>query len=383
MTVLNLRLKETLVLVVVIISIGSSYGHPKCRMPNGYSGECRYLDNCKPLLDVNDKKIKTEEELLYLRESSCGTSSNFKYKVCCPLQSEWSKALDLKPVLFPEIIKYMSEPGDNGSDNNLHLASSLNLESEKCGVHSLTPNMIHGIQAKQYPWLVLLQYENGSILCGGSLISRRYVLTAGHCVETLNGPPTFTRLSEYNTTTYTVDVAPTESGYEYIKNIIIPIEWSKRHPEFNWNTYQNDIGLVKLAHNVQYSDYIRPICLPRTDYLQQISAGTHLLSAGWGSNDVNYNDVKKDAVLPYVPMKICRHSLSTMTLTNKQICAGGEPSQQTCVGDYGGPLMFQTDDYYIAVGVLSYRLGGCGVENLPGVYTNVYEYLDWINSMME
>ncbi|CAG5030896.1 unnamed protein product [Parnassius apollo] len=78
MTVQNLRFKVTL--IVVIISIGSSYAHQKCRMPNGYTGECQYLDNCKPLLDVNNKKIKTEEELLYLRESSCGTTSNFRYK---------------------------------------------------------------------------------------------------------------------------------------------------------------------------------------------------------------------------------------------------------------------------------------------------------------
>ncbi|CAG5030888.1 unnamed protein product [Parnassius apollo] len=377
------RFKVTL--IVVIISIGSSYAHQKCRMPNGYTGECRFLDDCKPLLDVNNKKIKTEEELLYLRESSCGTTSNFRYKICCPLESEWSKALDLKPVLFPEIIKYMSEPGDNRSDNNLHLASSLNFESEKCGIQSSTPDMILGNRttAKQYPWLVLLEYANGSILCGGSLISRRHVLTAGHCVETLNGPPTFTRLSEYNTTTYPMDIALTESGFNYIKNIKIPIKWSKRHPEFNWNTYQNDIGLVKMAHNAHYSDYIRPICLPRNDFLEQINAGTQLVTAGWGSNDVNHRDVKKDALLPYVPMKTCRRSLSTMTLTNKQICAGGGPSEQTCVGEFGGPLMFQNDDYYIAVGVLSYRFGQCRVVNLPGVYTNVYEYLEWINSMME
>jgi len=71
-------------------------------------------------------------------------------------------------------------------------------------------------------------------------------------------------------------------------------------------------------------------------------------------------------------------------LTNKQICAGGEKGKDSCVGDSGSGLM-RTDpnmtpgmEKWVLVGVVSYGPRLCGTEGVPGVYTRVQSYLDWI-----
>lgn len=64
------------------------------------------------------------------------------------------------------------------------------------------------------------------------------------------------------------------------------------------------------------------------------------------------------------------------------MCAGGEKGKDSCRGDSGGPLMWENPDrnkIYEFVGVVSFGTFPCGSENVPGVYTKVYEYLSWIH----
>lgn len=44
----------------------------------------------------------------------------------------------------------------------------------------------------------------------------------------------------------------------------------------------NDIGLIRLAGEVTYTDYIRPICLPSAVNSPRILPNEQFLSAGWG-----------------------------------------------------------------------------------------------------
>ena len=51
-------------------------------------------------------------------------------------------------------------------------------------------------------------------------------------------------------------------------------------------------------------------------------------------------------------------------------------------GDSGGPLVVQENDgRYILAGIIS--LSACGYKDLPGVYTRVSKYRDWINSFID
>ena len=71
-------------------------------------------------------------------------------------------------------------------------------------------------------------------------------------------------------------------------------------------------------------------------------------------------------------------------LTDRQICAGGQPGKDSCVGDSGSALMRlvkQPDhpfDQHHLIGVVSFGPRLCGTKGVPGVYSRVNSYLDWI-----
>lgn len=44
--------------------------------------------------------------------------------------------------------------------------------------------------------------------------------------------------------------------------------------------------------------------------------------------------------------------------------------------------MIQYGDTFELVGVVSYGHNNCGTKDVPGVYTHVYRYLDWIKKEM-
>ena len=72
-------------------------------------------------------------------------------------------------------------------------------------------------------------------------------------------------------------------------------------------------------------------------------------------------------------------------LNNSFICAGGELGKDACTGDGGSPLVCpipdSIDEYYQA-GIVSWGIG-CGRANVPGVYTNVAMFSDWIEEQVQ
>ncbi|KFB43553.1 hypothetical protein ZHAS_00011367 [Anopheles sinensis] len=113
--------------------------------------------------------------------------------------------------------------------------------------------------------------------------------------------------------------------------------------------------------------------------------------AGWGRTKENGYESKvlQELQIPILENDECvqlykkiRKLYTRKQFDNAVICAGIlEGGKDSCQGDSGGPLMLpylvNKKYYYFQVGVVSYGIG-CARAELPGVYTRVSNFIDWI-----
>lgn len=92
--------------------------------------------------------------------------------------------------------------------------------------------------------------------------------------------------------------------------------------------------------------------------------------------------IKLKLRIPFVDHENCTKAYHAqyLRLGMGQVCAGGERGKDSCPGDSGGALMNfdRTILRWVLSGIVSLGLELCGTENVPGVYTRVDNYLDWI-----
>ncbi len=111
--------------------------------------------------------------------------------------------------------------------------------------------------------------------------------------------------------------------------------------------------------------------------------------AGWGSvfrgvggsvNKLQYTHILTKSHEECKELYLKQAPESVVDITSDMVCGGNEVTD-ACPGDSGGPLMFNTDwtGYrYEVWGLVSFGPAACANRELPGVYTRVDKYLDWI-----
>lgn len=212
------------------------------------------------------------------------------------------------------------------------------------------------------------------------------------CLETCNELK-FVRLGEYNITNEGPDCKITAGGGQDCTEGVtrIEIERTIPHPQYNpiKTSRWNDIGLIRLKETAPYTDFIRPICLPTKDITQARNRNDFftMFVTGWGATEnTTFSDVKLEVTVPFVPMDQCEPAYNVGVFPSKlwkgQLCAGGKKGTDSCKGDSGGPLMYENNKLFELAGIVSYGKNPCGIQDVAGVYSNVYEYRDWINSVI-
>lgn len=208
------------------------------------------------------------------------------------------------------------------------------------------------INIRRVPWQAAV-LRNGIFICGGSVISRDWVLTAGHCVA-LGGA-------------FAVRAGSTflyrHGQYRVARLVVL-------HAAFNPNTYTSDIGMIRVRNSFQLTRNLRPIALARRG--RRLPQRFYV--SGWGS--VAYGGSTTDrlrgvTVARYNRNQCIQRYLSTgFLITNTMLCAG-QPGRDVCQGDSGGPLVRNRIQY----GIVSV---GMQCSNPPSVFTNVRIMTHWI-----
>uniref|UniRef100_U5ESS6 Putative transmembrane protease n=1 Tax=Corethrella appendiculata TaxID=1370023 RepID=U5ESS6_9DIPT len=237
------------------------------------------------------------------------------------------------------------------------------------------------VKQGEFPWHAAIFVDN-TFSCGGSLISRRTILTVAHCLVASN---TVQTLSTQNMRIYLGLLNLNDSNLRFhysVSRIII-------HKDFNPIKYTTDIGLVILTNNVAINEQIKPVCLyNRTRDITTLYDRDGSV-AGWGINrNDEINHRLKYLKMPVVSQKVCMQSnryYSNILAFGESFCAGNnDAATSVCNGDSGGGLVFENDEdskYYIR-GIISVSAQKqnqltCDPE-IYTVFTDVSKFLKWI-----
>ncbi|KAF5271716.1 hypothetical protein FQA39_LY08039 [Lamprigera yunnana] len=278
----------------------------RCFTPEKLPGQCISIKNCPPLIRLLQDRLLPPESARYLKNSHCGFEG-VDAKVCCPLNID--KNTEKKPLIT-------TAPKFSYTT----IRSPLLPNTTECGL-TFNDKLFGGDVAHilEFPWMTLLEYDTRK--------SR-------------------VRLGEYDTNK-TVDCVPNQLGSELCSDDPLDVLIAEKIPHELYNPFdksqKHDIGLLRLSRDVPITDFIRPICVPTSQELQEMNfVGWTTTVSGWGKTENrSESNVKLKLDVPVVSNQNCSivYRSESVTISDSHLCAGGLKGRDSCKGDSGGPLM--------------------------------------------
>ncbi|XP_022904846.1 trypsin delta-like [Onthophagus taurus] len=211
-----------------------------------------------------------------------------------------------------------------------------------------------------FPYQLSLR-SSGSHICGASIISANWAITAAHCVVGKTASSLTIRSGS--------SLHASGGTIHSISSIIY-------HSSYNSATVDYDIAVIKVstAFNIGASG-VNTVALPSDGSTP--SAGTNAIVSGWGTLSSGSSSLPtqlQSVTVPIVSQSSCKSSYGTSSITDRMLCAGFTAGgKDACQGDSGGPLVVGNT----LVGVVSWGRG-CALAGYPGVYASVGNLRSWV-----
>ncbi|XP_050562044.1 trypsin, alkaline C isoform X2 [Spodoptera frugiperda] len=229
---------------------------------------------------------------------------------------------------------------------------------------------------QEYPYMSNMQYGFWGIwwfqACGGSLLTTTSVLSAAHCYFGDSASEWRVRLG--------TSFASSGGSEHTVSQLVL-------HQQYNPNTLDHDIAIVRLANPAVYSNSVQPASVAGSAY--NLPDNTLVTTIGWGTTSSGGSSPEQ---LQHVDINIINQQLCAERyaylktqpgyqnwpdITDNMLCAGilNVGGKDACQGDSGGPLAHNKN---VIVGVVSWGFQ-CADAFYPGVNARVSKYTQWIS----
>jgi len=206
--------------------------------------------------------------------------------------------------------------------------------------------------------------------CGGTLIGKRHVLTAAHCVDGMFAEDIEVLVGTQDLNSGGRRVAA--RGYV-------------QHPKYDPSIIDFDVAVIELDKAVRDIEPVKFV----TSGAQETAAapvGSKAMVVGWGLTEDGYATVLMQAKLPIVDHADCVDIYDELAypITSRMLCAGSpRHAKAACYGDSGGPLWGKAEDgtYSVQVGVVSWGIP-CAYPGYPDVFSRLARLGKWVKEQM-
>uniref|UniRef100_A0AB38ZEK9 Venom S1 protease 20 n=1 Tax=Oncocephalus sp. TaxID=2944721 RepID=A0AB38ZEK9_9HEMI len=265
------------------------------------------------------------------------------------------------------------DDSDSDSDSSEHGVIATDVSNNcTCGWANKDDQRIVGGKAtkvNEYPMIAgFMYYHKDMIMCGGTIITKRHILTAGHCTQPFNPSDIGVFVGHHNFVQVRASTTLLRPERFYV------------HEKYDSFTLKYDVAIVYMKDEILFNRNVGPACLPatRTDLTGQL-----VKVLGWGLTKYKgkTSDVLMQVNVYMQPFEMCEEKNMHLELEDRHQLCTFRKNKDSCSGDSGGPVMWvdPATNRYTLVGATSY---GINCAKYPAVVSDVYYFLPWIQSVI-